>query len=523
VTTSAQSVQADFSETPGYRYARLKNKPMTIRPAFAALALFPTLCLADVRYTLAPEVTSKTVRITVGVDQPGTEESFRIPAWCPGFYFLLPYQEKISDFKAVDSNGVSLKVDHSQDVREWTVSDPDKKPMVVSYRVLGDDPGLGFFGTSVLPHTAFVNGPSAFMYAVGRLKERTALRINLPEGWEVATAADLDEKGGYKATDYDELIDHPIQMGHFETRKFVQGGIPFEVVFVAPDQKYNPNLDSETERLKAIALPALKLFGGAQFKRYIFFIHLAVGNFDGGLEHRACNVQAVANARTLNIDDLAAHEYFHAWNVKQIRPRMLGPFDYTAEQRTANLWFAEGVTDYYAKITTYRSGLKDRSWLLHDFSGQVSALQHSANRKSYTLADASKLAWEHGGFGIGDLSYYVKGLLVGWIFDALIRDATDGEKSLDDVMRLMYKRYHLPQPGYDENGILSAINEVTGGDYTELYNQMVNSTEELPYNLLERIGISVDLDSGIATADQKVSGKPADLRKSWLDRPSSVR
>ncbi|MFI5387456.1 MAG: hypothetical protein ACHQ50_15215, partial [Fimbriimonadales bacterium] len=297
-----------------------------------------------------------------------------------------------------------------------------------------------------------------------------------------------------------------------------QAGIPFEVVFVSTDQQYRPNLDEETARLKAIALPALKMFGGASFKRYIFFIHLAIGNFSGGLEHRACNVQAVRSTRPLDIDDLAAHEYFHAWNVKQIRPKILGPFDYTKEQRTANLWFAEGVTDYYAKITTYRSGLQDLNWLLRDLGSQVANLQHGTNRLRYTLADCSRLTWDDSGFGYGDLSYYVKGLIVGWIFDAVIRDATEGEKSLDDVMKLMYKRYQLPQPGYEEGGVLAAINEVSGSDYTLLYNRMVNSTDELPYEVLEKIGITVDANTNNVTVDPQASARAVEFRRAWLAR-----
>lgn len=496
---------------------------MPFRPYLLALALLPAAALSDVHYTLTAEPKSSSVRVTIAVDDPGDSESFRIPAWCPGFYFLENYQDRIADFKAVYASGDSLTIDHTQDKRQWTVADPDKKPFTVSYRVLGDDPGLGFFGTSVIAHTAFVNGPSAFMYVPGREKEPTHLQVKMPEGWKIATAADPDEDGGYKATGYDELIDHPIQMGHFEVRKFIDGGIPFQVVFVSKDQQYRPDLDAEADRLRNVALPALKLFGGAQFKRYIFFIHLAVGNFAGGLEHRACNVQAIANTRPLNIDDLAAHEYFHAWNVKQIRPKILGPFDYSKEQRTANLWFAEGVTDYYSKITTYRSGLQDQTWLLNDLSGQVSALQKSRMRHEITLADTSRRAWENGGFGVGDLSYYVKGLLVGWILDANIRDLTDGEKTLDDVMRVMYKRYHLPQPGYEEDGILQALNEVSGTNMSVLYNRMVNTTDDLPFEELQKIGLLVDPQSGKVTIDPNATIKAATLRNEWLDRASGVR
>lgn len=496
---------------------------MPLCRALVALAFLPSLSLAVVRYTLTAEPEHKSVRVTITIDEPGTQESFRIPYWCPGFYFQEHYEQKISDFKAVDKEGGALKVDHSEDARQWVVSDPDHRQMTVSYRVVGDDPGLGFFGTSVLPKTAFVNGASAFMYIGGRLTEPTDLQIKVPEGWLIATPADPNEDGtGYKASGYDEMIDHPIQMGHFEVRKFTQAGIPFQVVFVSKDQQYRPDLDQETERLKQVSLPALKLFGGASFKRYIFFIHLAVGNFNGGLEHRACNVQAVANSRPLGIDDLAAHEYFHAWNVKQIRPKILGPFDYSKPQRTGNLWFSEGVTDYYAKITTYRSGLQDQAWLFKDLGGQVAELQRSQVRHQFTVADASRQAWEHGGFGLDDLSYYTKGLLIGWILDAVIRDATDGEKSLDDVMKLMYKRYSLPQAGFEENGILEVLNEVAGIDMADTYAQMVNSTADLPYDLLQKIGILVDPSRGSVTFDEKCSPRASELRKGWLNRASGV-
>jgi predicted metalloprotease with PDZ domain len=361
------------------------------------------------------------------------------------------------------------------------------------------------------------------MYIDGRLTEPTHLKVNLPEGWKIATAADPDADGGYKAGGYDELVDHPIQMGSFESRKFEVAGIPFEVVFVSKDQRYLCDLDAEAAQLKTIAAPAIRMFGGAPFKRYIFFLHLAVGDFNGGLEHRACNVIATYNSKGLGLDDLAAHEYFHAWNVKQIRPKILGPFDYSSKQRTGNLWFAEGVTDYYAQVTTYRSGLKDKDWLYRQLSNNVAELQHSRNRLKYSVADASKLAWENGGFGVGDLSYYTKGLLAGWVLDAAIRNATDGAKSLDDVMRTMYQRYRLPKPGFGENEILATINEISGVDLTALYNRLINSTEELPYGELAKIGLSVDSANARVSEDANASERAVSLRKAWLDRPSGIR
>lgn len=486
-----------------------------------ALAVLSTASFADVYYTISPEPQNGQLRVTIKVDNPGTSEAFRIPAWCPGFYFLQDYQKKISDFKATDDGGVPLTVDHAADPRLWTIANPEKKAFTVSYRVLGDDPGLGFFATSVLPRAAFVNGSSAFMYGVDRKLEATHLKVSVPQGWDVATPADPDGDGGYRSNGYDELVDHPIQMGRFERRTFMEGSIPFEVIFVAKDGNVACDMDAETARLKKVSAPAIALFGGAAFKRYTYFIHLAVGNFAGGLEHRASNVQAIGNSNPLNIDALAAHEYFHAWNVKQIRPSVLGPFDYTQPVRTSNLWFSEGVTDYYAYVTTYRSGLQDSAWLLANIGNQVRELQNGKERLKTTLAQTSQRAWENGGFGVNDLSYYTKGFLVGWIFDAVIRDATNGERSLDDVMRVLFQRHALPKPGFGEDELLKVINEISGTDQSKLYDLMVNSTGELPYDLVKKLGLSVSADWKVSL-DPSATGSAIELRKQWLNRPAAV-
>ncbi|HZH98956.1 MAG TPA: hypothetical protein VEX38_08290, partial [Fimbriimonadaceae bacterium] len=214
-------------------------------------------------------------------------------------------------------------------------------------------------------------------------------------------------------------------------------------------------------------------------------------DFAGGLEHRASTVLAIANMPQLHIDDLAAHEFFHTWNVKHIRPKQLGPFDYTTKVRTGNLWFAEGVTDYYAKLHTYQSGLQNQNWLLRSLGLEIAELQASKTRSVKTLEDSSKEAWENGGFGVGDLSYYTKGQLVGLIFDAEIRSKTKGAKSLDDVLRYLYREHKLPKPGYPEEGLLKALEHISGLELKDLYRKMVSSTEELPYERLSALGLRV--------------------------------
>lgn len=511
------------------------KKAMTfhlVRWALVPLAIFPALALADVEYKLTPDPAAGQMGVSVTVPKGLKTEEFRIPAWCPGFYFLLDYQKKISDVRAVDAGGNTLNV-HASDVRGWVVDNPSEGPITLSYRILGNDPGLGFFGVNVQKNAAFVNGAAAFMYPTTRKSEKVHLVVKNPAGWDIATPMDPAKDGnGFSAGGYDEFIDHPIQLGQMTRRKFMVKDVPFEAVFVGPDGNIRCDVDRETERLRKVALPALEMFGGSAFKHYTFFIHLKVGDFGGGLEHRACNVIATPNSTELNLDDLAAHEYFHAWNVKQIRPSVLGPFDYTTKVRTANLWFAEGVTDYYSKLHTYASGLRGLDWLLNDLTGQVAELQGSQNRKKYTVADASKMAWENGGFGVGDLSYYTKGLLIGLIFDSVIRSETEGKKSLDDVMRKLFAEHKLPNPGYGEDELRKAINEVAGKDLTALYQKMVLSTDELPYGLVESLGLRVLIpdervyDLGVTTADGVVKSLSQEAQEAGLqlgDHIVSVR
>ncbi|MCW5943946.1 MAG: M61 family metallopeptidase [Fimbriimonadaceae bacterium] len=453
----------------------------------ALVALFAPLASAQVQYTLAPDVAGRQLLVSVRLDKARTTEEFRIPAWCPGFYFIQNYEKKLSDLRAADESGRPLQIART-DGRGWRVDNPAGGPISFSYRVLADDVAPGFFGSSIVSHTAFVNGPSAFVYVDGRLEEPCSLTLRLAAGWDVATAMPTVD-GTLRAADYDEFIDHPIQMGKFERRNFTAGGKKLEAIYVSLTQRYAPDLDYETERLRRIAKAQIDFFGAAPFDRYVFIVHLAPGNFPGGLEHRASTVLNVWNADRLDLDYLASHEFFHTWNVKRIRPKVLGPFDYTKQVRTRNLWFAEGVTDYYAHVLMHRAGLRDATGFLQGLADEIGNLQNSKVRKSKTVEDASWDAWENGGFGIGDLSYYTKGLVIGLLFDAAIRNASDGERSLDDLMRRLMKDHAPPKPGYGEDDLRIAINNVAGKDLSPLYNRLVRSTQEMPYDLLHDLGL----------------------------------
>lgn len=464
--------------------------------AVLALAALAALSWSQIEYSLSPDPSAGSIRVSITADARTEFTDFRIPAWCPGFYFLLDYPAKMFDAKATSSDGAILPVERPNR-HTWRVRTRPGSKVTLSYRVLGDDAGLGFFGVSVKPHTAFVNGPAAFVYIEGRKDEAALLKVQLPDEWDVATGMEDAGVDKFAAASYDEFIDHPLQLGRFEKRRFVVGKYRFEVAIASEDQTYRTSPDAIAEELMQLSRPAIAMFGEAPFKRYVYLIHLARGGFQGGLEHRASTLMALPNVPNLKFETLAAHEFFHTWNVKNIRPKVLGPFDYTQAVRTNNLWFAEGVTDYYAQLHVYQAGAQGPTWLLNQLSNEIQALQRSKTRLTKTLEQAGWETWENGGFGVGDLSYYNKGLVVGLILDAAIRGATEGKQSLDDVLRTLMKRHALPQPGYGEDDLRTTINEIAAKDLSALYDRCVRSTQELPYEELRKIGLRLAIPGRI--------------------------
>lgn len=443
--------------------------------------------LGDIHYKVRVNPSAKNFSVTMQLSAANESEIVRIPAWCPGFYFLLDFEKALFDFKASNPSGEPLKV-RRIDPRGYLVTNPAKTPITITYRIQGLDTGLGFFRNHVRSTNAFINGPAFFMFAEERLTEKCSVEFILPDRWDIATAMESNSKGIYSAEGYDELADHPVQLGVFVRRTFKVNDVPFEAIWVA-DPQVRCDVDKETEFLRKGSLPAVRMFGKIPFKKYLYIIHLEVGDFAGGLEHRASTVIAVPNSQSVNLDDLATHEYFHSWNVKQIRPKILGPFDYTKQQRTGNLWFSEGVTDYYAKLHAFQAGFWTESTLISKLENEISGVETSQMNLKITLEDVSKQAWENGGFGVGDISYYTKGLVVGLLMDAHLRGQSKGKQSLDDMLRTLYDQHALPKPGFEEDGLMQLFVSMEPKDSKSLYTQMVQAKATLPYKLLENIGL----------------------------------
>ncbi len=467
-----------------------------------------------------PAPNSHRLHLRITEDHPsGTKMEFAIPAWTPGYYQILNYQADIEHVRATDGDGNALPVIHPTP-RVWSIDTTARNaipmPVTLDYDVNAHDPGLGFFGSAVDGELerGYINGASAFLYEVGHTQRPVRLDTALPAGWKLATpltpligarslgtAVTAEAKSetlqAFEAESYDALIDSPLQFGKFTSAEFVSDGATFQCVCVG-----SPDWDRSrvSTILTKIVHAAIQIFGKPPFKRYVFFYHIGGSGFLGGLEHHNSTVihmgQPLSGGKGEDFQTVTAHEFFHAWNVKRLRPAGLGPFDYTQPVRTASLWWAEGVTDYYADVLLYRAGLRDKTWLLNDLADRIGDLDNTPSRLRVSLEDASRKSWEGESEGFDGLSYYLKGSLVGLYFDLRLRALTHGQRGLDDVMRLMEADYGSKGRAYPEGALLSCLEAVSQTDLHTEYANLVSSKGEIDWAAaLAPAGLALRRDS----------------------------
>lgn len=432
---------------------------------------------------------------------PGISMDLEIPAWTPGYYQILHYEKHIVNLSAYDGNGKALPVRRSS-ARSWTVATKNvaTDTIEVRYAVTTNereasekDPGL--FGTriDVQNRSVYINTASAFLYSPSSRTLPVQLKLEVPDGYNACVPLPSIDTATYSATDYDELIDSPIQLGTFATTEFTLGNVKFKCV-VSPAE--HANLAGLQEVVRRIAQKAIELFGAVPFADYTFIFHVGEFGFQGGLEHRRSTVIDIDGPiGATGSDDFlitTAHELLHAWNVKTIRPDGLGPFDYSQPVRTPSLWFAEGVTDYYAALILVRSGLRDMEWFWQLTAQRIRLVDATLMASSISLEQASMHAWEGRSEGFRGVNYYVKGSLIGLYFDLRLRALTGGKSSLDDVMRSMNRAFGEAGRSYPPSALLKTINDCAGIDLKEEYARLVGGVAEVPWSdVFEPAGISL--------------------------------
>jgi predicted metalloprotease with PDZ domain len=471
---------APLSDAAGQQKQRAKPAPPA-RQTPAAL---------DLQYTLAfpaPHTHYYEVAFEVGgVSAPHLD--FQMPTWTPGSYLQREFARHVRDFAAHGAGGAPLRWEKT-DKATWRVATGGARAVRVTYRVYANE--LTVRTSHLDASHAYFNGASVFMYVKGATEQPLRLRVRAPEGWRVTTPLALrpDDEGFYSAPSYDVLVDSPTEVGTHRLIEFTALGKPHRIAIWGEGNYDAAQL--QTDFTKIIEQGAA-IFGGVPYEHYTFIIHLQPG-LRGGLEHlNSTTCQASPNTfkprrSYLRFLDLIAHEYFHLWNVKRIRPETLGPFDYQRENYTRALWFAEGFTDYYAQQLLRRAGLTSPAEYLENLASVILTYETTPGGRAQSPAEASFDAWikyyrpDENSINT-TYSYYDSGALLAWMLDAEIRSRTNGAKNLDDVMRHLYENYALKGVGFPEAELKGAFERVAGGDLTEFFSRHVYGTEEFPFD-----------------------------------------
>lgn len=420
---------------------------------------------------------------------PGSDTVFfKMPEWMPGYYQIMDYSDKVTDFEVAGKKGRSvatiLKDDHT-----WMVVPGSNRTFTISYNVHTD---RKFVACNYIDTAhAYIIPAATFMYPVGLINTPVKLRIKQYKGWNnIATGLERSsgEENGFVAPDFDILYDCPILIGNLDELPdfFVEGIRHRFISWNAGD--FDGGL--LMSNLKKIVEAASVLMGEIPYTDYSF---IGIGPGQGGIEHLN-NSTISFTGRGLERSEgmkrilmFLAHEYFHNYNVKRIRPYELGPFDYDKGSRTNLLWFSEGVTVYYEYLLVRRAGLMSEDDLLAAIERNINATENDPGLRFQSLVQASYNTWSDGPFGnpagIPDraISYYDKGPLVSMLLDFAIRNATGNTKSFDDVMRFLYNRYYKEfRRGFTDAEFQIACESIAGTSLATEF-EYVFTTREIDY------------------------------------------
>jgi len=454
--------------------------------------------------------------VELRIERPDSAQRLSLPAWIPGSYLVREFARHLSGLTA-EQGGTALPLEQL-DKATWLARAAAGIPLVVRYQVYAFDTSVraAFLDVS----RGFFNGTGLCLRVEGREGEPHALALrSLPPGWDVATTLEPRPGGGaheFVAADYDTLVDHPVELGRFWRGRFDAAGVPHEFVVAGALPDFDgERLLADTKRLCEAEIAFWHGSGRAPFERYLFMLN-TLEDGRGGLEHRS-STALVAPRRDLprrvpaepakatptktetsdgyiGVLGLIAHEYFHAWNVKRLKPREFATFDYAGENYTRLLWFFEGFTSYYDDLFVLRAGLIDAPRYLKLLATTISSVQASPGRLVQSVADASFDAWvkyyrADENTPNSTISYYAKGSLVALAFDLTLRG--EGKGSLDEVMRLLWQK--SGGGPIDEADIAAALEAVGGRSFEREMAAWVHGTDELPLAaLLQRFAVEVE-------------------------------
>jgi predicted metalloprotease with PDZ domain len=481
--------------------------PMT--QALSSLSTALNISAVSIRYTVAmPHPQTHLFEVTLTLENWSADVlDLKFPVWTPGSYLVREYVRHLQGFSAMDVK------DHSLDwtkvsKNHWQVQTPNHTNFTIGYRIFANELTVR---TNHLDIThGYFNPAAMFFRVLGYEQTAIALIIEPPyPTWKISTPLkNLSESPNtFIANTFDELVDSPVEIGTHTLYDFEVLGKPHQLAVWGQGNLNVEQILTDTQKIIEVEAD---LFGGLPYNSYLFLLHLTANAY-GGLEHKAACSLIYSRFGLRNEEgyikfmSLVAHEFFHLWNVKRIRPKGLEVFNYDQENYTDSLWFCEGTTSFYDLVIPLRAGIYDAHCYLKKVSEAITQLQTTPGRKVQPLSESSFDAWiklyrPDANSKNAQISYYLKGELVSFLLDLLIRSQGNNVRSLDDVMRQMWKQFGQPEIGFTREQLKSAFETVAGSDLTNFWTNYIDGTAELPFSeLLAPFGLELKIETPTPT------------------------
>jgi len=442
----------------------------------------------DINYTVSlTDVAKQEFHVTTdikNINQPTLD--LALPTWAPGWYTVENYFKNVLRFRITDASGKALPLRMTRK-QTWSLDTKGIKQVRVDYDYSATV--LGLNQAKIATDFAFFTGIELFLEPLGHRTDPSTVKFNIPSGWKLISALkDTADPTVFTAADYDVLVDAPALMGKFDVTQFEVEGKPHYFA-AAPAGVFSAEKSKKfTEILGNTIKAESQIFGGLPYEKYIafYFFIPAQSNASGALEHLNSYVAFAPGGERSTPEGIigtGAHEFFHCWNVKRIRPSEMWPYDYSRENETPLLWVSEGFTNYYGVVGTYRGGVTSKENFLSRVADAAAGIENSEARKYISPANSSVSTWAGydtpTAFGI---SYYTQGQNLAALLDLSIRNDTDGKSSLDDVMRALYNEHYKKGRGFTTADMIGIVNRLTKKDYNDFYNRYVFGTEVPDYD-----------------------------------------
>src|SRR3989475_3616113 len=465
-----------------------------------------------------------TIEVGLPADTKTNSLDFQMPKWSPGRYAVFDFAKNVQEVQAAagicppnSRCDMAMRPVTRVDDQTWRVPFMNSSSLTITYKVFANDLS-GTFSQLDARHANF-NGGWVFMYVLNHKQDPVSLSINAPKSWHIVNGrTESKDKTEFQFPNWDIMIDTPTEIAPDWTEDdFKVDGKTYHVVVhsLGNEGSKRPDLVRGIEK---IVRAETAMWGPPEFDSYTFLVHFANdGHSSDGMEHLTSTqvIMPGALGETGMLEetlDGIAHEFFHVWNVKRLRPLELGPWDFTQPANTRGLWIAEGITNYYGHLMQRRAGLWDDAKLLSTLAGQITEVENAPGSRLMSAEESSLSApfiddavhAQHTNLENTSISYYPKGEVLGIVLDLLIRGKTNGKASLDDVMRRMYEEFYLKSPnatyylrgrGYQNEDFERVTSEVTGADMSEFFKRYVRGVETPPYDeAFAQVGLRLGRD-----------------------------